>query len=70
MFYCAMSTESLNRTSKNVETPSNYIETQKRVDVDVLKQRLLEEDRKDKNKRNMILSSIAVFLGIVFILTY
>tara|TARA_B100000131_G_C17804683_1_gene487067 strand:- start:43 stop:240 length:198 start_codon:yes stop_codon:yes gene_type:complete len=65
-----MSTESLNRTSKNVETPSNYIETQKRVDVDVLKQRLLEEDRKDKNKRNMILSSIAVFLGIVFILTY
>ena len=50
--------------------PLNYIETQKRVDVDVLKQRLLEEDRKDKNKRNMILSSIAVFLGIVFILTY
>ena len=65
-----MSTESLNRTSEIVETPSNYIETQKRVDVDVLKQRLLEEDRKDKNKRNMILSSIAVFLGIVFILTY
>ena len=36
-----MSTESLNRTSEIVETPSQYVETPKRVNVDVLKQRLL-----------------------------
>ena len=40
-----MSTESFNRTSEIAETPSPYSKS-KRVDVDVLKQRLLEEDRK------------------------
>ena len=32
-----MSTESFNRTSEIVETPSQYVETPKRVNVDVLK---------------------------------
>ena len=53
-----MSTESLNRTSVIVETPSQYVETPKRVNVDVLKQRLLEEKKKEKVKRTIILSSV------------
>ena len=51
-----MSTESLNRTSEIVETPSQYVVTPKRVNVDVLKQRLLEEKKKEKVKRTIILS--------------
>ena len=67
-----MSTESLHRTSEIVETPSQYVETPKRVNVDVLKQRLLEEKKKEKVKRTIILlitfSSIcAEILGNVFI---
>ena len=44
-----MSTESLHRTSEIVETPSQYVETPKRVNVDVLKQRLLEEKKEEKS---------------------
>ena len=44
-----MSTESLNRTSEIVETPSQYVDPQKRVNVDVLKQRLIEEKKKRKS---------------------
>ena len=56
----SMSTESLNRTSEIIETPSQYVETPKRVNVDVLKQRLLEEKKKEKVKRTIILSSVIV----------
>ena len=75
-----MSTESLNRTSAVVETPSqqfimapkraSYVKTRKRVNVDVLKQRLLEEKKKEKVKRSIILSSVIVSLGALTILTY
>ena len=65
-----MSTESLNRTSKIIETPSQYVETPKRVNVDVLKQRLLEEKKKEKVKRTIILSSVIVSLGALTMLTY
>ena len=51
-----MSTESFNRTSEIIETPSQIIEAPKRVNVDVLKQRLLEEKKKEKVKRTIILS--------------
>ena len=43
-----MSTESLNRTSVEIENPSQNIEAPQRVNVDVLKQRLLEEKKKEK----------------------
>ena len=67
----AMSTESLNRTSEVVETtPSQYVEAPKRVNVDVLKQRLLQEKRKEKVKRTIILSSVIVSLGALTMLTY
>ena len=65
-----MSTESLNRTSEIVETPSQYVEAPKRVNVDVLKQRLLVEKKKEKVKRTIILSSVIVSLGALTMLTY
>ena len=68
--FVAMSTESLHRTSEIVETPSQYVETPKRVNVDVLKQRLLEEKKKEKVKRTIILSSVIVSLGALTMLTY
>ena len=60
----SMSTESLNRTSHIVETPNKI------VDVDVLKQRLLVEKKKEKFKRTIILSSVVVSLGALTLLTY
>ena len=65
-----MSTESLKRTSKIIETPSQITGTQKRVNVDVLKQRLIEEKKKEKVKRTIILSSVVVSLGALTLLTY
>ena len=65
-----MSTESFNRTSDIVETPSQVVEVPKRVNVDVLKQRLLEEKKKEKVKRTIILSSVIVSLGALTMLTY
>ena len=44
-----MSIESFNRTSEIIETPSYISKTPKRVDVGVLKQRLLEEKKKRKS---------------------
>ena len=65
-----MSTESLNRTSEVTETPSQYVDTQKRVNVDVLKQRLFEEKKREKVKRTIILSSVIFSLGALTMLTY
>ena len=65
-----MSIESLNRTSEIIETPSYISKTPKRVDVGVLKQRLLEEKKKEKVKRTIILSSVVVSLGALTLLTY
>ena len=65
-----MSIESLNRTPEIEETPSQYGETPKRVNVDVLKQRLLLEKKKEKVKRTIILSSVIVSLGALTMLTY
>ena len=65
-----MSTESLNRTSEIVETPSQYVETPKRVNVDVLKQRLIVEKKREKVKRTIIVSSVVASLGVLTFLTY
>ena len=47
-----MSTESLNRTSDVNKDPSQVINT--RVNVDVLKQRILDQKKKDRFKRTII----------------
>jgi hypothetical protein len=64
-----MSTESLNRTSDVIGTPSQSIETP-RVNVDVLKQRLIEQKKKDRVKRTIIFSTVCVSLGALTFLTY
>jgi len=62
-----MSTESLNRTSDVNKDPSQVINT--RVNVDVLKQRILDQKKKDRFKRTIILSTVCVSLGALTILT-
>ena len=67
-----MSTESLNRTSHVSEDPkvvedSNVVVTP-RVNVDVLKQRIIDQKKKDKFKRNIIFSGVCVSIGVITIL--
>ncbi len=64
-----MSTESLNRTSDAIETPSQVVNTPIRVNVDVLKQRIIDQKKKDKFKRNIIVSGVCVSLGVLTILS-
>ena len=56
-----MSTESLNRTSNVINDPSQVVNT--RVNVDVLKQRIINQKKKDKFKRTIIFSTVCVSLG-------
>ena len=63
-----MSMESLNRTSDVVQTPSEIGDTPTRVNVDVLKQRIIDQKKKDKFKRTIIFSTVCVSLGALTIL--
>ena len=65
-----MSTESLNRTFVKIDNSSDLSETVKTVDVNVLKQRLISEKKKEKVKRTIILSSVVASLGVISFLTY
>ena len=65
-----MSMESLNRTSDVIQSPSQIGETPIRVNVDVLKQRLIEQQRKEKVKKTIIFSTVCVSLGALTLLTY
>ena len=65
-----MNNEGLTRTSNVVDDPTQETETPLRVNVDVLRQRLIEQQRKDRFKRTIILSSVVVSLGALTILTY
>tara|TARA_B100001175_G_scaffold79131_1_gene66161 strand:+ start:213 stop:404 length:192 start_codon:yes stop_codon:yes gene_type:complete len=58
-----MSTESLNRTSNVIKDPSQAINA--RVNVDVLKQRIIDQKKKQKVKRTVIFSTVCVSLGIL-----
>ena len=62
-----MSTESLNRTSVVSKDPSPQV-INTRVNVDVLKQRLLDQKKKDKFKRTIIFSTVCVSLGVLTLL--
>ena len=64
-----MSMESLNRTSDVVQIPSEIGDTPTRVNVDVLKQRIIDQKKKDKFKRNIIFSSVCVSIGVLTILS-
>ena len=65
-----MNNEGLTRTSNVVDDPTQETETPLRVNVDVLKQRLIEQQRKDRVKRTIILSTVVVSLGALTMLTY
>ena len=65
-----MNNEVLNRTSHVVKDPTQETEAPLRVNVDVLKQRLIEQKRKDRVKRTIILSTVVVSLGALTVLTY
>ncbi len=69
-FTYEMNNEGFTRTSNVVDDPTQETETPLRVNVDVLKQRLIEQQRKDRFKRTIILSSVVVSLGALTILTY
>ena len=80
-----MSTESLNRTSDVIEDPSQVVYTrvnadvlkqkpittskQKRTCIHTLNKRLHSAKRKDKLKRNIIVSSVCVSIGVLTILS-
>ena len=64
-----MSMESLNRTSDVVQNPSQIGDIPVRVNVDVLKQRIIDQKKKDKFKRNIIVSSVCVSIGVLTILS-
>ena len=63
-----MSMESLNRTSDVVQTPSQIGDTPVRVNVDVLKQRIIDQKKKDKFKRTIIFSTVCISLGALTLL--
>ena len=62
-----MSTESLNRTSNVIKDPSQVINA--RVNVDVLKQRIIDQKKKEKVKRTVIVSTVCVSLGVLTLLS-
>ena len=70
MFRCDMFLKSVNRTSNVDETPSIAIDTSKKVNVDVLKQRLVEQKKKDRIKKTIIFSTVFISLGAISFLTY
>ena len=70
MFRCDMFLKSVNRTSNVDETPSIAIDTSKKVNVDVLKQRLIEQKKKDIIRKTIIFSTVFVSIGAISLLTY
>ena len=65
-----MNNEGLNRTSSVVNDPTQEKRPPLRVNVDVLKQRLIKQKRQDRVKRTIILSTVVVSLGALTVLTY
>ena len=65
-----MNNQGLESTSIIAEVSNQKSEVPPRVNVDVLKQRLIDEKRKEKVKRTIIFSSVVVSLGALTILTY
>jgi len=60
----------LKHKSDVLRAPTKVREVSKRVNIEILKQRLYEEKKKEKVKRTIILSSVIVSLGALTMLTY
>jgi len=76
----SMSTESLNRTSSDIETPNINIDVlnqnnsqskrSKKTCIHTLNKRLISSKKKEKFKRTIIVSSVVASLGVLTFLTY
>tara|TARA_Y100000768_G_scaffold308232_1_gene242420 strand:- start:130 stop:402 length:273 start_codon:yes stop_codon:yes gene_type:complete len=62
--------DGLKQKTNTFETSDQVRKVSKRVNIDILKQRLYEEKKKEKVKRTIILSSVIVSLGALTMLTY
>ena len=60
----------LKQKSDTSEVQTKVTKVAKRVNIEILKQRLYEEKKKEKVKRTIILSSVIVSLGALTMLTY
>ena len=60
----------LKQKSDTPEVQAKVTKVAKRVNIEILKQRLYDEKKKEKVKRTIILSSVIVSLGALTILTY
>ena len=60
----------LKQKSEIPEVQAKVTKVAKRVNIEILKQRLYEEKKKEKVKRTIILSSVIVSLGALTMLTY
>ena len=65
----------ISKTSKKVDLDvlkhqSESFNINKRVDINTLNKRLLEEKKKEKVKRTIILSSVLLSIGALSVLTY
>ena len=60
----------LKQKSDTHEVQAKVTKVAKRVNIEILKQRLYEEKKKEKVKRTIILSSVIVSLGALTMLTY
>ena len=69
MVYCIMSMENLNRASDISQDPSLVNET-RIVNVDVLKQRLINEKKKENIKNSIVFSIFLTVLVAIGILVY
>ena len=75
-----MSTESLNRTSNDIETPNINIDVlnqnnsqskiSKKICIHTLNKRLISSKKKEKVKITIIVSSVVASLGVLSFLTY
>tara|TARA_B100000989_G_scaffold223964_1_gene171427 strand:- start:236 stop:433 length:198 start_codon:yes stop_codon:yes gene_type:complete len=65
-----MNNDRLIRSPNEINEPAKEMKVPLRVNVDILKQRLIQEKRKEKVKRALILSSVVVSLGALTFLTY
>ena len=60
----------LKQKSHTPNVQSKVTKVAKRVNIEILKQRLYEEKKKEKVKRTIILSSVIVSLGALTMFTY
>ena len=71
-----MSTESLNRTSNDIETPNinidvlNQNKRSRKTCIHTLNKRLISSKKKEKFKNVVIVSSVVASLGVLTFLTY